>query len=84
MNEIIQYLKIHGEKLDTEIAAAVGFSLDVTRRHLAELAAKKEVMVCQSTRYEKGKPIEGISCRLTGFIMHAKPGAKPRVNLKLS
>ena len=84
MNEILQYLKIHGEKLDTEIAAAVGFSLDTTRIHLSELAAKHEIMLCKSTRYDKGEAIEGVRCRLAGFVVRAKPGAKPRVNLKLS
>jgi DNA-binding IclR family transcriptional regulator len=61
MNEILQYLQKHGERLDSEIAEAAGLSLSKTRLHLAELAAKGEVMVCDSIRFEKGKKIEGIS-----------------------
>jgi hypothetical protein len=83
-NKILQYLKIHGEKLDTEIAAAVDISLAQTRLHLTELAAKREIMVCDSIRFENGKKIEGIRCRLSGFIPKAKPGAKSKVQLKLS
>ena len=40
MNEIIQYLKAHGEKLDTEIAAATGLLIEAIRIQLTELAAK--------------------------------------------
>jgi hypothetical protein len=85
MNAIIQYLKAQGEKLDTEIAAATGLSVDAIRIQLIELAAKNEVMVCQSTRFVKGKKIESMSCRISGFIPKAAPGRKSaRVNLKLS
>jgi len=55
MNEILQYLKKHGERLDAEIAEAAGLSLSKTRLHLAELAAKGEVMVCDSIRFEKAR-----------------------------
>lgn len=82
--QILQYLKTHGEKLDTEIADAVGIPLARTRVYLAELAAKCEIMVCDSIRFEKGKEIKRISCRLSGGTPKAKPGAKSKVQLKLS
>ena len=85
MNEILQYLKAHGEKLDSEIAAATGLSVEVIRNQLIALAEKNMVMVCQSTRYVKGKKIESMSGRISGFIPKAAPGRKSsRVNLKLS
>ena len=68
MNEILLLLKTRGERFDSEIAEATGISLAKVRVHLAELAAKGEVMSCHSTRYEKGKKIEGIRCRLAGYI----------------
>lgn len=83
MKAILQYLKTHGERLDTEIAEAVGLSLANTRKQLAELAAQREIMVCHSIRYEKGKPIEGIKCRLAGYIPPAAPGRKSKSQLKL-
>lgn len=82
--QILQFLKTHGEKLDTEIAYATGMPLAKTRLYLADLAAKREIMVCDSIRFEKGREIKGISCRLSGFTPKAKPGAKSKVQLKLS
>ena len=85
MSEILQYLKAHGEKLDTEIAAATGLSIEAIRIQLIALDENHEVMVCQSTRYVKGKKIESMSGRISGFIPKAAPGRKSaRVNLKLS
>lgn len=82
--QILQYLKTNGDSLDTKIAEATGITLSKTRIHLAELAAKREIMVCDSIRFEKGKEIRGLSCRLSGFELKAKPGAKKKVQLKLS
>jgi len=84
LKSILQYLKTNGERLDTEIAEATGMTLAKARAELNELAAKREIMVCHSTRYEKGKAIEGMKCRLAGFIPPAAPGRKPKTQLKLS
>lgn len=84
MNKILQYLKTHGEQMDTAIAKATGITLENVRLQLSELAAKREIMSCDSIRYEKGKKIEGMRCRLTGFTPPAKPGAKPKVHIVLS
>ncbi len=78
MNEILKYLKKHGEKPDAEIAEGAGLSLSKTRNYLAELAAKHEVVLCDSIRFEKGKKIEGILCRVSGFIPPAAPGRKAK------
>jgi len=83
MKEILQYLKNHGERLDTDIAEATGISLAKVRLHLTELAAKGEIMACHSIRFEKGKKIEGISCRLAGYIPPAAPGRKSKSQLKI-
>ena len=84
MNEILQLLKTRGERFDSEIAEATGISLAKVRIHLTELAAKGEVMSCHSIRYEKGKKIEGIRCRVAGYIPPAAPGRKSKAQLKLS
>jgi DNA-binding Lrp family transcriptional regulator len=84
MQEILQYLKAHGEQFDTEIAKAVGISLVKVRLHLSELAGKGDVMTCHSIRFEKGKKIEGIRCRLAGYVPPLAPGRKPKSQLKLS
>jgi len=54
MNEILKYLKLHGEILDTQVAEAIGLSIEETRIQLTGLAANQEVMICQSTRYVNG------------------------------
>ena len=84
MNEILQYLKNHGEQLDTEIAGATGISLANVRRYLADLANKGDVMTCHLIRFEKGKKIEGMSCRLVGYIPPAAPGRKPKAPTKVA
>jgi len=78
MNQILQYIKKHGECFDAEIAQAAGLTLSKTRLYLVELAAKNEVVLCDSIRFEKGKKIEGISCRVTGFTPPAAPGRKAK------
>jgi predicted ArsR family transcriptional regulator len=78
MKEILEYLKKYGDRLDQEIAISIGISLANVRLHLSELAAKGEIMSCHSIRFEKGKKIEGIRCRLAGYIPPATPGKKPK------
>jgi len=84
IKEILQYLSKHGERIDTEIAVATGMSRSNVRLYLSELASKGEIMTCLSIKYEKGKKIEGISCRLTGFIPPASPGRKSKAQTKSS
>ena len=81
MNEILQYLKKHGEKLDAEIAEGAGLTLSKTRLYLAELAAKGEVVAYHSTRFEDGEKIIGIRCRLSGITPPAAPGRKSKASL---
>ena len=84
MNEILQYLKNRGECLDSEIAQAIGISLADAKKKILELPASGDVMSYQSTRFEKGKKIEGMRCRLAGFTPPAAPGRKAKVQLKIS
>lgn len=83
MNEILKYLNSHGEKLDSEIAEAMGLSLAKVHVQLAALSAEGEIMTCHTIRFVKGKQIEGISCRISGQIPKAAPGRKSKVQLKL-
>lgn len=62
----------------------MGISLAKVRAQLAELAEQREIMVYYSIKFEKGKKIEGIRCRLAGYIPPAAPGRKPKSQLKLS
>lgn len=84
MKEILQYLKKHGERLDSDIAAATGISLATVHLHLANLTTKHEVVTCHTTRFVKGKKIEGVTCRITGYTPPAAPGRKSKAQLNLS
>lgn len=78
MQVILDYLKNTGEKLDSEIAAATGLSLANVRSSVNDLHARGAVMVCRSIRYQDGKEIDGILCRISGYIPQAAPGRKPK------
>lgn len=84
MNEILQYVKKHGECLDTDIAKATGIPLATLHLQLAELKARKQVMLCDSTKFVKGKEVKATICRISGYIPPAKPGAKSKVQITLS
>ena len=78
MNEIIRYLTIHGECADTEISGATGIPLTDVRIHLSALVSQRAIMACRSIRFEQGKEIEEMICRLTGYIRPATPGRKSK------
>jgi hypothetical protein len=74
---ILQYLKKHGQQLDSEIAAATGIPLPKVRISLSDLSARGEISRCSVTRFSDGKPVEGMLCRVAGFIPPSAPGRKP-------
>lgn len=85
MKKILQYLKKNdGERLDAAIAAGTGIPLGKVHLYLSELSANKEIVSCYSTKFENGRKIEGISCRLAGYTPPASPGRKSKSQLKLS
>lgn len=76
---ILHYLKRHGQLLDSEIAAGTGIPLSLTRTSLSELSAQGEISRCSVTRFNDGKPVEGMLCRIAGFVPRPSPGRKPGV-----
>jgi len=48
------------------------------------LSARGEVMTCRSTRYLDGKKVEGLLCRIAGYIPPAAPGRKPKAQKALA
>jgi len=83
LQEILKYLKNRGEQLDSEIATATGIPLESVRRHVSALSARGEIMTCQSTRFSDGKKIEGLLCRIAGYIPPAAPGRKPKAKAQV-
>ena len=78
MQDILQYLKNSGERLDSEIAAATGLSLANVRLRVTDLHARGDVMVCRSIRFKDGKQVEAMLCRVSGYIPPAAPGRKSK------
>jgi predicted ArsR family transcriptional regulator len=76
--EILQCLKKYGQRLDLEIAKEMGVPLATVRRRLVGLAAAKEVVMCNLTRFENGKRIDAWQCRVSGYIPQVAPGRKPK------
>jgi DeoR/GlpR family transcriptional regulator of sugar metabolism len=75
---ILDYLKSHGECLDADLATGLKRPLETVREQLADLAAKGEVILCRTTRYTDDKPVEGLLCRVAGYIPPASPGRKAK------
>ena len=76
--DVLQCLKKYGQRLDLEIAAEMRVPLAKVRSDLAELSATGAVVVCSLTRYEGGKTIEALQCRLSGYTPKPAPGRKPQ------
>jgi transcription initiation factor IIE alpha subunit len=74
---ILEYLKRHGQLLDSEIASATGIPLKSVRASLIDLSVRGEISRCNVTRYNDGKPVEAIQCRISGYVPPAAPGRKP-------
>lgn len=78
MQEIMQYLKTHGQKFDSEIAAATGLSLAKVRRSISDLSERGEISKCKVTRFgADGAKFEAVLCRIAGYIPPKSPGRKP-------
>ena len=78
MQDVLQCLKKHGQRLDLEIAAGMRVPLATVRKLLAELGAAGEVVMCQLTRYECSKTTEAWQWRASGFVPAPAPGRKPK------
>lgn len=78
MQKIHTYLKDRGEQLDADIAAATRIPLEDVRLYLSELSKRGDIIACHSTRYVKGKKIEGMLYRIAGYIPTPSPGRKPK------
>ena len=74
---ILQYLKTNGEGFDADIAKALHMPVGQVNKHVAELSNAGEVICCKVIKYNDGKMIEGVSCRLAGKLPTPAPGRKP-------
>ena len=82
MQEILNYLKDQGERLDSEIAKATGIPLKEVRLGVSRLSATGEVILCRSIRFNNGRKSEGLLCRIAGYIPPPSPGRKSKAHTK--
>ncbi len=75
-DQVLNHLKKHGQLLDLEIASATGIALSQVRKSLADLTARKEISQCSVTHFNGDKRIEGIQCRISGYVPPVAPGRK--------
>ena len=75
-DEVLSYLKKHGQLLDLEIASATGIALAQVRKALADLTARGEISQCSVTHFKGNKRIDGIQCRISGYVPPVAPGRK--------
>ena len=76
--DILQCLRKHGQRLDSEIAAETGVALATVRERFALLTGTGEVITCKLTRFENGKPVEACLYRASGYFPPPAPGRKPK------
>jgi hypothetical protein len=82
MQEVLQYLKDHGQCLDSEIAVGMGIPLKQVRISISALAALGEISTCKVTRFNRDERFEGTQCRPSSFIPPKAPGRKPGMPTK--
>ena len=78
MSDILECLKKHGQRLDAEIAEETCVPLATVRHRLAVLAASGAIITCQLIRFDNGKRIEALQCRVSGYVPPPAPGRKAR------
>jgi len=76
--EILECLKKHGERLDSEIAEETGVPLALVRQGAADLAAAGALITCAVARFEKGTRTDTWLYRVSGYIPPAAPGRKAK------
>ena len=80
MVEIMQCLKKHGQRLDSEIAKETGVPLATVRQRLAGLAATGAVITCKLTRFDKGEQVDSWLARVSGYVPPLAPGRKAKAS----
>lgn len=76
--DLLQCLRKHGQRLDSEIAEETGAELAHVHEHFAALTGSGEVITCKLTRFENGQAIDFCLYRASGYCPPRAPGRKPK------
>ena len=63
--EIIEFLRVNGEKMEAEIAKGLEMPISLVQTELAQLSSAGDVICCRVTRFVGKKKVEGTSYRLS-------------------
>ena len=75
---VLECLRKHGQRLDSEIAKELHQPLAAVRKQLTDLAANGEVILCSLTRFERGSRLDAWQCRVSGYVPPLTPGRKAK------
>lgn len=75
-DQVLSHLKKHGQLLDLEIASATGIALAQVRKSLADLTTRGEISQCSVIHFKGDTRVEGIQCRISGYVPPVAPGRK--------
>jgi hypothetical protein len=75
---VLDYLRHHGQGVDSEIASALGIPLPRVHDVIERLSAQGQVLVCRTTQFCGGSCVETLLCRVSGYVPPARPGRKPK------
>ena len=75
--EIIECLKKHGQRLDSEIAEETGIAIASVRERRAVMASTGAVIACKVTRFDRGTASDACLYRMAGYSPPRSAGRKP-------
>ena len=78
-NSILEFLKANGTRMEAEIADALKLPMTKLKTHVASLTSTGDIICCNVTKFDSGKKIEGVSCRLSCYMPPPARGRKPGV-----
>ena len=81
MIEILDCLKKYGQRLDSELAKETDVPLANVRQRLTELAAMGVIITCKVTRFEHGKWLDALLCRMSGWVPPPAAGRKAKLSV---
>lgn len=73
---ILELMKEHGQLLDSEISEYTKIPLKQVREVITELSAHGDISRCSITTFKDGNPVEGIQCRILGYVPPTARGRK--------
>ena len=76
--DVLECLKKHGQRLDSEIAEETGVALATVHERLDVLARSGAVIACKLTRFENGIAVDALLYRASGYFPPLAPGRRPK------